>query len=274
MTKGKVLGETYIKDGIVQDTSGFIPDMSSDVYYEVIRMMDNKILFLHDHIDRLRNSLSGSGIKFPGFGPVREQLRLLQVNNSFTEGNIRICMQQDPDKGSSLLSYYVPHVYPELCMYKSGVQVVTFPHVRPNPGIKKWDDHFRKSVNAYIRDHGVYEAVLLNTMQQITEGSRSNIFFMDHHHQLITPPEKDVLPGITRAYVLKICAQEGLEVYERPIHIHELNNLAACFLTGTSPKILPVWQLDGYQFKADHPVLRLLMDRYEELIKENLTNLL
>ena len=274
MITGKVLGEKYIIDGIATDTSDFKPDMSADIYYEVIRLMGGKFLFLDDHNKRLRNSLHGTNLKFPGFGPIQENLRELQIANSYTEGNIRICIQQAIGSGTSIICYFIPYLYPEACMYKSGVQVVTYPHVRPNPGIKKWDDAFRVAVNDYIREYGVYEAVLLNTQKQVTEGSRSNIFFLDHHHHIITAPEQDVLPGITRNYVLSICKQEGIEVFERPIHLAEINTMTSCFISGTSPKILPVWQLDGIQFKVDHPLLNLLMERYELLLNENLTSLI
>ncbi len=274
MITGKVLGENYIKDGSAADVSGFVPDMSGDIYYEVVRLIDSRFLFLQGHIDRLENSLKGSGLKFPGTGYIKENLRLLQKKNRFTEGNIRICVQHGSVNQTSLLSYYVPYFYPEVCMYMSGVQVVSYPHVRPKPGIKKWDDNFRISVNEYIRDHGVYEAVLHNTQKQITEGSRSNIFFINPLHQLITPQEVSVLPGITRKHVLDICLEEGIKVIERPVSISELKDMPVCFISGTSPKILPVWQLDGFQFKVDHPLLKLLMERFESMIKENLTCLL
>lgn len=272
MITGKVLGEKYIIDGIAADVKGFVPNMSADIYYEVVRLMDGKFLFLQDHLDRLRYSISSSGIEYPGSDMILLHLRLLQQNNSFVIGNIRICIQKKPGKGISLLCYFIPYVYPEECMYKSGVQLITYTHERPNPGIKKWDDRFRVSVNQYIRDHGVYEAVLCNSRKQITEGSRSNIFFLDNDNQLITTFEGDVLHGITRKYVLEICSNEGIEVHQRPIHLHELSGLPTCFISGTSPKILPVWQLDGFEFNVDHPLLHLLMERFESLIKENLTS--
>lgn len=274
MITGKVLGEKYIHNGLAADVSEFTPDMSADIYYEVVRLMKGKFLFLEDHLERLQHSLSGSGLSYPGSGIIEENLRLLQKNNSFTEGNIRICLQASSGSGTDVLCYYIPYFYPEVCMYKSGVQLVTFPHVRPNPGIKKWDDSFRISVNEYIRDHGVYEAILLNRLNQITEGSRSNIFFLDHNNHIITAPEKDILPGITRKYLLRVCAEERIEVYERPVYKRELEGMVACFISGTSPKVLPVWQLDGFRFKVDHPVLHLLMERFETLIEENLTTLI
>ncbi len=273
MITGKVLGEKYIVDGKAADVSDFIPDMSADIYYEVVRLIDGKFLFLQDHLERLKQSLSDSGLEYPGNKIIKDSLRLLQFSNSFTVGNIRICLQKVHDSSASLLCYYIPFFYPEICMYKSGVQVVTYPHIRNNPGVKKWDDSFRKSVNNYIRDHGVYEAILQNKQKQLTEGSRSNIFFLDHNNQIITAPEENVLPGITRKYVLRICEDEGIEVYQRPIHRDELGGMTACFISGTSPKILPVWQLDGFQFRVDHPVLHLLMERFELLVKENLKSI-
>ena len=274
MITGKVLGAHYIIDGKVADVSGFTPDMSADIYYEVIRLMDRKYLFLQDHLDRLQNSLSGSGIGYPGSEMIREGLRLLQANNSFTLGNVRICIQGSQNSEASLICYFVPYFYPEVCMYKSGVQVATYPHIRLNPGIKKWDDRFRVSVNEFIRDHGVYEAILMNDRKEITEGSRSNIFFFDRDNHLITAPESDILPGITRKYVLKICADAGIEISERAIHMSEIRQMSSCFISGTSPKILPVWQLDGIGYKVDHPLLHLLMERFESIIGENLTMLI
>ena len=274
MITGKVLGEKYIIDRIVADVLAFTPDMSANIYYEVVRLIDSKFLFLQDHMVRLQHSLKGSELEFPGPDLIHESLRLLQGNNSFTEGNIRICIQPDTANNASVLCYFVPYIYPELSMYLSGVQLGTYPHVRLNPGIKKWDDSFRISVNDYIRDHDVYEAVLQNNQKQITEGSRSNIFFLNQNNQLITAPKNTVLAGITRKYVLQICSREGLEVIERPISMNDLEDMSVCFISGTSPKILPVRQLDGIQFGVDHPILKLLIEQFELLIKENLTSLI
>jgi branched-chain amino acid aminotransferase len=273
MITGIILGKTYVVNGKSVDVSEFIPDMSADIYYEVVRLMNGKALFLEDHLNRLRDSISGTDMQLPGSGEIIQSLRVLISNNDFKIGNIRICFQTSKENQSQLLCYFVPYVYPESCVYLSGVQLVTYPHVRRNPGIKKWDDQFRVSVNKYIRDHGVYEALLLNNQKQITEGSRSNVFFVDKHQELISPPHKDILPGITRKYVIEIGRQKGVPLVERPVTRNELDQMESCFITGTSPKVLPVWQIDGTQFKVDHPLIRILMEEFELLIQNNLTPL-
>lgn len=273
MTSQKLLGKTYVINGVAEDVSEFSCDMSADIYYEVVRMIDGKILFLKDHLNRLRDSLFGTELTFPGQEAIIESLKLLQNTNDFKLGNIRICLQRKGEDLLDLLCYFVPYIYPETCAYLTGVQLATYPHVRSDPGIKKWDNQFRVSVNQYIRDHGVYEALLLNDKRQITEGSRSNLFFLDRNQNLFTPPEKNVLPGITRKQVIELCNRKGLEVLERPVQLSELDQMETVFITGTSPKILPVWQIDSHQFKVDHPLLRMLMEDFEAVIEKNLSDL-
>lgn len=274
MTTARILGETYIVDGTLADTSGFIPDMSADIYYEVVRLIDRKFLFLNDHLERLEHSLAGSGIVSPGKKVIRENLKLLLLNNSFTGGNVRICIQGKHTDTFHLLCYFIPYFYPETCSYLSGVQLMTFPHVRPKPKIKKWDDQFRNSVNQFIRDTGIYEAVLLNDQKEITEGSRSNIFFIDQHSQLVSAPEDEILHGITRKYVMEICHHAQIQIIHQPIPLYELSRFQSCFITGTSPKVLPVWQLNGIEFQANHPLLKRIMEQFEQVIRDHLEDLL
>jgi branched-chain amino acid aminotransferase len=244
--------------------------MSADIYYEVIRLIDGLPLFLHDHLDRLRHSLSGSGLAFPGNKRILESLALLVRENSFSNGNIRISLQQDKVIEPLLHCYFIPYFYPDSSMYKKGVKLALYPHIRPNPGVKKWDDHFRNSVSRYIQEHEVYEAALMNRNKQITEGSRSNIFFIDQNGSLITTPERSILPGITRKYVLEIAAKEGIQIKERTISTDELNSLVSVFISGTSPKVLPVKQIDHFCFDVNHQLLRLLMSQFEHLVLNNL----
>jgi len=252
------------------DVPGFRPDMSADTYYEVVRLIDGRFLFLQDHLDRLKHSLSGSGTEYPGDVNIRKYLMLLLHHNDLYNGNIRICIQGKPGGKTHTSCYFISYFYPEATMYTEGVKLLTFPHVRPNPGIKKWDDKFRVSVGNFIRDQGIYEAVLMNREKQVTEGSRSNIFFIDRQDRLVTAPGHAVLPGITRKYVLQICHEEGIKVAERLVHVDELNGMTACFLSGTSPRILPVRQLDSVLFSVGHPLLSLLMQRFEYVIQTNL----
>jgi branched-chain amino acid aminotransferase len=273
MITGKILGNRYVKDCKAADVFGFVPDMSADIYYEVIRLVDGKLLFLTDHLKRLQHSISGSGIKYPGDPKIIENLALLVHENSYREGNIRISLQRSEGNRTVLQCYFIPYFYPDSGMYIRGVKLLIYPHIRPNPGIKKWDDQFRTAVSKYILEQKVYEVALKNMQNQITEGSRSNIFFINRTGSLITPPSKDILQGITRKYVLDVALKEKIEIEERSISKDNLDNMLSAFITGTSPKVLPVKQIDDLRFNVNHPVLRILMEKFGLLMHENLTKL-
>jgi branched-chain amino acid aminotransferase len=274
MIPEKVLGKKYTINGFPADLEGFSPDMSAGPYYEVVRLTDGKFLFLQDHLARLRHSLSDSGLEYPGDDRIRENLKLLQSVNEFSSGNIRICIQEEPEGKMDLLCFFIPHAYPGPELYKEGVLLEVYPHVRPDPGIKKWDETFRTSVGRFIREKGIYEAILLNGLQEVTEGSRSNLFFLEGNNTLVTAPVHTVLPGITRKYILEICVREDIKIKEIPVRLQDLDRMQAGFISGTSPKVLPVRQLDNYRFRVDHPVLRMLMKEYDKLMEKHLVSLI
>jgi len=273
MITGKILGSKYVINDISADVSGFVPDMSADIYYEVIRLIGGKLLFLPDHLERLQQSLSESGISYPGHSSLIENLGLLLRENEFQEGNIRISLQDSNGNEPVLLCYFIPYFYPDSNMYLTGVNLKIYPHLRPNPGIKKWDDQFRNSVSRYITENEVYEVALKNRQNQITEGSRSNIFFIDRAGSLISTPSEDILQGITRKYVLKLAAEDGKQIIEKAVSIDSMDHFDAIFITGTSPKVLPVKQMDNFIFDVDHPFLRRLMKRFDQLLEKNLARI-
>lgn len=245
--------------------------MSANIYYEVVRLIDGLPLFLQDHLERLSQSISGSDISYPGNKRIIKNLDLLIKENEFKEGNIRISLQGSNGDEPVLQCYFIPYFYPDSSMYLTGITLKIYPHLRPNPGIKKWDDHFRNSVSRYIIENEVYEVALKNQQNQITEGSRSNIFFIDKAGSLISTPLMDILPGITRKYVLSLAAGEGIQIKERTVSMASLDSLDSAFITGTSPKVLPVKQIDDFVFNVGHPSLRQLMEKFDQLVRQNLT---
>jgi para-aminobenzoate synthetase/4-amino-4-deoxychorismate lyase len=98
---------------------------------------------------------------------------------------------------------------------------------------------------------GAVVPLLLEEDGEVLEAGRANVFAV-HKGTLVTP-EADgrILPGITRAAVLKIAGQEGLEVEERPIRREELLAAEEVFLTGSVRGVEPARSLDGASLSAD-----------------------
>jgi branched-chain amino acid aminotransferase len=54
---------------------------------------------------------------------------------------------------------------------------------------------------------------------------------------------------------------------EDNIPVNCLNQFNAAFLTGTSPKVLPIASIDAISFPVEHPLIEQVKSRYEELIQ-------
>ncbi len=91
---------------------------------------------------------------------------------------------------------------------------------RPNPkGFKihaKAAGHYVNSILASqeAKANGFDEALLEDMNGNIAEGPGANIFF-EKDGKLFTPAGGNILPGITRATVLEICAELGIAVTEK-----------------------------------------------------------
>ena len=59
--------------------------------------------------------------------------------------------------------------------------------------------------------------LLISKQGYITEGSRSNIMFIDNNNKIYTPIDSQVLKGITRQTVMDICEKLNIEVTRKLI---------------------------------------------------------
>ena len=89
------------------------------------------------------------------------------------------------------------------------------------------------------RDRGCFEAVYSLKDGTILEGTTSNLFIVKRGRLLTTPVQAGVLPGVTRAIVLKL-ARRCADVQERRLTADDLANADEVFLTSSSIEIVPV----------------------------------
>ncbi|MDC7124199.1 MAG: aminotransferase class IV [Spirochaetales bacterium] len=268
-----LLGKFYIRDGSVLAVTDDTSIRKSGDAYEVIRLIGGMALFLDEHLRRLQFSMSCLEMEYPGDKIIRDALKRLCDANSISSANILVSLFPD-GAGISLCAAFIPFIYPSSEDYQNGVRMKLYPHDRGKPGIKRFDADFRSSVSDFIRQNNIYEALLVNQFGLITEGSRSNIFFIRSDGIILTSPIKQVLPGITRDHVFKICAESGFKVKETMLHREDLWQMESCFITGTSPKVLPVSRIEHHYFEPQNPVLRKIMQEFDNMIEQNLSSIL
>ncbi len=261
----KIRGNTIILDGNPAAISDYVPDAAAGMYYEVIRLINGKLLFAEDHLERLRASCSQAAASCPDREMLLNHLQLLLQLSPIRSGNIKLVLFKRLEK-IHIACFFVPHFYPTDQDYMDGVRTKTYAFERPDPTIKRWNEDFRHNVNQFIRQEQIYEALLLNAQGALTEGSRSNLFFIDAKSRIYTAPAYMILPGITRKHVLQICREHQFEVIEEAITLEAAVHMENCFISGTSPKVLPVRRLDDLQFATDSRVIRTIMEAYNRLI--------
>jgi branched-chain amino acid aminotransferase len=91
---------------------------------------------------------------------------------------------------------------------------------------------------------------------------------------VISAPLGDVLPGITRQSIIDICSQEGLNFREERVSYKDLKAIDALFITGTSPKVLPIKSVDDKFFSSStniivQNILRAYNNNIDIYIKQN-----
>src|SRR5262249_2008989 len=75
----------------------------------------------------------------------------------------------------------------------------------------------------------------------------ANMFF-EKDGKLYTPATGNILPGITRATVLEICATLDLPVEEGHYTSELLKTADAAFFCGTAAEVIGWTSIDGYTF--------------------------
>ena len=87
---------------------------------------------------------------------------------------------------------------------------------------------------------------------------------------LVTPPDEVVLPGITRKKVIALCFDLKIPVRFENLPYQNLTSYSGAFLSGTSPKILPLRKIDNHTFDVSQPLIKKLMNAYDQLIMKEL----
>ena len=239
--------------------------------YEVIRITDGIPVFLEDHLDRLYHSARLTGMDLlPGQVSLAGIIKNYVSSQKRKTGNIKLTFTfSNLTSKPQFELNFIPHYYPTQEDYANGVKVGLLYADRPIPHAKIQHADITDRVNKIILDSSLFEVLLVDSEGNITEGSRSNVFFIKNE-TLFSPPGKKVLQGITRIKVLQICENEGIRVIESAIPANTTNQYEAAFLTGTSPKIISISSVELVVYKRDHLLIIKLQNLYNQLIDDYL----
>lgn len=259
---------TYVMcDGILVPSDQYpTKKFTGQNIYEALRVQDGVILFLEDHYQRLQNSLKIAGqLSRLSLDEWKKRLMKVVSENAQPQINVRYDLFYSEDGIHELIHPYSSH-YPSESELKLGVRTELQHDIRTNPNAKIADPKVREKANEMIHHQEVYETLLVDSKHCITEGSRSN-FFAIQGNTLITAPDQMVLPGIMRSKVIAVAKEMGIAVRFDCIAENELHKIEAAFISGTSPRVLPINAIGEFTYSPSHPIINQLKEGVEQMVK-------
>ena len=202
---------------------------------------------------------------------IKSRIKALIETNGMQVGLVKFIFTNHPVSDSLFAAWITPFLFPSEHTRKTGIKMVSYRGSRQNPNAKISHQTVRQQADKLIDKNNVYEVLLLNDQSIITEGSRSNLFFVKDGI-LFTAHPSFILNGVTRQKVINLALESGIDVFESAFNLNEIDYFDAAFITGTTPKVLSVNTIDTVAFNVQHPVIQHLALKYNLLIADYIKN--
>ena len=124
---------------------------------------------------------------------------------------------------------------------------------------------------AYARENGAREAIFGNVSGNLCEGTGSNIFIIQNDVLMTPPLTSGCLPGVTRALVIDICEEEGINLQQVDTPLSGFEDADSAFLTSTLRGVQPIERVNGKRLKdLGGEIVARLQLAFGSLLKDQL----
>jgi branched-chain amino acid aminotransferase len=263
--------------------SGFV---LGDGIWEGLRVHRGRIAFLAAHLDRLYEGAKAIDLDVGlDRASLAAALYRTLAANKMTEGvHIRLMVTrglkstpyQDPraSLGAATIVIIPEYKLPRPEVLTQGMRLFTV-HVRrgaPDVQDPKLNSHSKLNcITACIQaiKAGADEALMLDPHGFVAT-CNSTHFFMVRRGEVWTSSGDYCLPGITRANVLQLCADNGIVAREKNFSLTEAYSAEEAFVTGTYAGIAPVTEIDGRRISDSRgSMVERLQRLYLQLIERD-----
>lgn len=240
-----------------------------DSLFETMRVCNGRIFRWNQHLDRFTRSVEA--LQFCNPVPpadLRRAARQLLEVNAFTDGVLRLTLTRgvgprgysprDARSPTLVMSLHEAPLTtdeaPHWRMITSSMRLVPADRLAAH---KTGSKLFQITARLEAEAAGADEALLLNTNGEVAEGAGGNVFWVRGPVIYTSPTAVGVLPGITRAVILEICAAHNFIVKKRLTKVEMVKTSEAMFLTNCARGIVEVAMLDDHPFPGNELVGRL-----------------
>lgn len=257
-------GEMVNKDSLSVsiDDYGFA---RGNAVYELTRVYGDEPFKLDEHMNRLMNSLAICNIKQPYSKSdfKRMVIDLIQKNN-FSQSVVKVYVTQGVPKTEAWSLNVDENFEPKVMVvhgaynaysdgyplhkkyYTNGICMATVGLERDQPEAKTTNYLNAVIASSNIAKKGYEDMIYINKCGEVTECSRSNIFFVKDG-TLITP-EFGMLLGVTRKVIIDIARANNIKVEIRSVLKSEILLMDEAFMTGSAVELVPINCIDDTKF--------------------------
>jgi len=256
-----------------------------DGIYETIAIKNFKAVFLNEHLDRL--FYDARQIDLPvkySKDDISDNIgKIIELDN-IAEGFAKIIISRGTMMDAGL-SYPEP-INPSVLLWGQHCKFMPFKDKRSfKLVISQHERRNQHSIVTFVKtlnyltniiakreadEKGCDEAILLNIKDHVCECTTSNIFIIGKDDSISTPHvDSGLLSGVIRNKIILTALEVGLNVYERPISLADLENAKGCFLTSSLIGVTPVKEIldiAKYDVGKSFELMELLDSKYETLV--------
>jgi len=280
----------YLNGDILEESQARISPFDrgflwGDGVYEITPCFHGRLFRLDDHLDRLYRSLRYVRID-PGMSREdmeKATLALLEANfDRLGEGGFYrvghwVTRGMDSpsmaarDAGPPTVCIFWRPVHVEVFAhgYREGVTLTVVPTRRIPPECLETRAKVTSKMNQILAeldaDASGARSLMLDIYGNVAENSTAN-FFIARDGVLWTPPERNVLEGITRKVVFELASRLDILVEVRDFTLYDIAQAEEFFLASSAICALPVRKVDGFRPQASipGPLTRRLMEAFVE----------
>lgn len=238
----------------------------ADGVYEVVSVLDGKLIDFPGHQARLNRSLNALEIGNPmADEDYLAMFRELVARNDIGDGMIYLQVTRGNPGDRDFA--YPPKDTPQTVVaftqskpglgdnpaFKTGWRVITVPDERwGRRDIKTVQLLYPSMAKMAAKAQGADDAWLVED-GKVTEGTSNNAYIVKGNTIVTRELSHDILHGITRAAVLRLAREAQMQVEERGFTPAEVADADEAFVTSASSFVMPVVEIDGTKIGAGTP---------------------
>ena len=259
--------------------SGF---MMGDGVWEGIRLVNNRWLFIDEHLERLFEGAKAIDLEI---GLTIEDIKIAlkntrSANNMTDNAHARLMLTrgvkskpfQKPSYSMNGSTIVIIMEHSDDSLNNNPISLATVPQVRGTPMMQdpKLNSHSKLNcILACIQAEkaGADEALMLDPLGFVNTTNSCN-FFIVKKGEVWTSTGDYCMNGITRKKVISICKDNKIPIFKKNFSLVDVYSADESFVTGTLGSITSVSEIDSRKIedKSNHKITEKLQSLYLQLI--------